>query len=87
MKKLTVEQCKELSALKGLDGGRYKFFDLVENIYKDEPKILAEAEKLRNMLESVDEIEFWGAWQKSQNMYYSYMDDFLNKIGYHYIEA
>ena len=35
------------------------------------------------MKDSLDWIESWPAHEKTKNMYYEYMDELLEKIGYH----
>ena len=82
-KKLTEAQVKELQACKGVEGGSSKFFNIIEEIYKDDAEIMEDIKKCRSMLESLDWIETWPAEEKTRHMYYQYMDELLEKIGYH----
>lgn len=81
--KLTEEQVRELQACKGIKGGSDKFFDIIENIYKDDADTIAAIKKCREMYDSLDWIETWPAQEKTRHMYYQYMDDLLAEIGYH----
>lgn len=83
MRKLTEEEVKGLQACKGVEGGKEKFFDIIEEIYKDEPAVMAEIKDCRAKMESLDYIDSFPAWAKTQEMYFSYMDDLIAEIGYH----
>lgn len=80
--KLTTDQVKELRALKGLKEGDNRFFDMIEDIYKDNEEIMQDIKKCREIHDSVDDIESWPAHEKTKSLFYSYMDDLLKKIGY-----
>lgn len=80
--KLTTDQVKELRALKGLKEGDNRFFDMIEDIYKDNEEIMHDIKKCREIHDSVDDIETWPAHEKTKSLFYSYMDDLLKKIGY-----
>lgn len=80
--KLTTDQVKELRALKGLKEGDNRFFDMIEDIYKDNEEIMKDIKKCREIHDSVDDIETWPAHEKTKSLFYSYMDDLLRKIGY-----
>ena len=80
--KLTTDQVKELRALKGLKEGDNRFFDMIEDIYKDNEEIMQDIKKCREIHDSVDDIETWPAHEKTKSLFYSYMDDLLRKIGY-----
>ena len=80
--KLTTDQVKELRALKGLKEGDNRFFDMIEDIYKDNEEIMQDIKKCREIHDSVDDIEKWPAHEKTKSLFYSYMDDLLKKIGY-----
>lgn len=82
--KLTEEQIKNLQNCKGVENGRFKFFDILEDIYKDDSETLEEIKKHREMCEGVDSLaEYPNAYAKTQDMYFDYMDELLNKLGYH----
>lgn len=80
--KLTRDQVKELRALKGLKNGDNRFFDMIEEIYKDNEEVMADIHKCREIHDSVDDIETWPAHEKTKHLFYQYMDDLLKKIGY-----
>ncbi len=80
--KLTHDQVKELRALKGLKNGDNRFFDMIESIYKDNEEVMKDIAKCREIHDSVDDIETWPAHEKTKSLFYQYMDDLLNKIGY-----
>lgn len=82
MRKLTMDEVNTLRGFKNVRGGADKFFDMIEEIYKDDPETMEEIKKCREMKDSIDWIETWPAREKTKNMYYSYMDDLLAKIGY-----
>lgn len=83
VKKLTEAQVKELQACKHIRGGNEKFYDIIEEIYKDDAETMAEIKKCRDIFDSLDWVVSYPAHEKTKNMYYQYMDDLLAKIGYH----
>lgn len=82
VRKLTQAEVKELQAFKGTENGRDKFLVRCKEIYADCPDLVAEIEKYRDMNESLDWITTWPAYAKTEHMYFEYIDDFLDKIGY-----
>lgn len=83
MRKLSKSEVDELRSFKGVKGGRELFFDKIEQIYSDDKDILIDIHKCRSMHDSLEFIESYPAFMKSQEMFYNYMDDLLKKIGYH----
>lgn len=87
MKKLTKDEIKELKSYKGLRGGKELFLEKLEKCYTDskdleDKQILKEIKECRSIFDSLYFIESYPAYMKSQEMYYSYMDKLLKKIGY-----
>ena len=64
MRKLTEN---EVERLRGLE--TEKFMEKLENIYKDDEKILMEIEKCKSMKESLQWIETYPAYAKSYEMF------------------
>lgn len=83
MKKLTEEQVKMLQDCKGVRGGAEKFYDILEDIYKDDEETLKKIKKCHEIYDSLDWVIPYAAHEKSKNMYYHYMDELLNEVGYH----
>lgn len=82
MRKLTETEIKRLQDLKGTRGGADRFFDIIEEIYAGDAEILKDIHECREMKDSLDWIETWPAHEKTKHMYYTFMDDLLEKIGY-----
>lgn len=82
MRKLTDSEVKKLRNLKGTRGGADRFFDEIEEIYKNDSSLLAEILKCRAMKDSMDWIETYPAHEKTREMFYTNMDVLLKKIGY-----
>lgn len=83
MRKLTIEENNELRACKGVKGGKEKFFDILTEIYKDDTELMVDINKCKTIFHDLSFLESYPAMMKSEEMYYNYMDDLLNKIGYH----
>lgn len=83
MRKLTEAEVKELQGFKGKKCGREAFLDRLEEIYSEDESTLKEIEQCRDIYESLFWIESYPAHEKTVHMYYQYMDELLNKIGYH----
>ena len=87
MRKLTHNEVIELRACKEMENGRLEFFNRAERMYADEPDTIKRLEELKDMYLSVQEIPFmngsaYGAYMKSMEMYYNYMDQMLADMGY-----
>ena len=87
MRKLTHNEVVELRACKEMENGRLEFFNRAERMYADEPDTIKRLEELKDMYLSVQEIPFmngsaYGAYMKSMEMYYNYMDQMLADMGY-----
>ena len=87
MRKLTHNEVVELRACKEMENGRLEFFNRAERMYADEPDTIKRLEELKGMYLSVQEIPFmngsaYGAYMKSMEMYYNYMDQMLADMGY-----
>ena len=87
MRKLTHNEVVELRACKEMENGRLEFFNRAERMYADEPNTIKRLEELKGMYLSVQEIPFmngsaYGAYMKSMEMYYNYMDQMLADMGY-----
>lgn len=83
MRQLTTEQIESLKACKGVEGGKEKYFDILSEIYADDSATLAEINQCREMFDSLDTIDFPAARDKTQHMYYKYMDSLLVKVGFY----
>lgn len=84
MRKLTENEIVQLQSCKGIKDGNLKFFDVLEDIYKDDDEAMKEIMKHKEILLSLDDLkQYPGVYPKTKNMYYDFMDDFLHKIGYH----
>lgn len=84
MRKLTENEIVQLQSCKGIKDGNLKFFDVLEDIYKDDDEAIKEIMKHKEILLSLDDLkQYPGVYPKTKNMYYDFMDDFLHKIGYH----
>lgn len=87
MKKLSTNEINELKSYKGLRGGKEIFLEKLESLYTDskdieDKEILKEIKQCRSIFDSLYFIESYPAYMKSQEMYYTYMDKLLKKIGY-----
>ena len=87
MRKLTHNEVIELRACKVMEDGRMEFFRRAERMYADETDTVKRLEELREMYLSIQEIPFmnssaYGAYMKSMEMYYNYMDEMLADMGY-----
>ena len=87
MRKLTHNEVVELRSCKEMENGRIEFFNRAERMYADDAETLKRLEELKDMYLSVQEIPFmnggaYGAYMKSMEMYYSYMDEMLADMGY-----
>ena len=87
MRKLTHNEVIELRACKEMDNGRMEFFDRAERMYQDDPAAMKRLKELRDMYLSVQDIPFengsaYGAYMKSMEMYFNYMDELLADMGY-----
>ena len=87
MRKLTRNEVLELRACKGMDNGHLEFFERAERFYADDPEALERLEKMRHLYMEVEDIPFedigaYGAYMKSTEMYYQYMDSLLSEMGY-----
>ncbi len=87
MRKLTHNEVVELRSCKNMENGRMEFFNRAERMYADDPDTVKRLEELREMYLSVQEIPFlnggaYGAYMKSMEMYYNYMDEILAEMGY-----
>ena len=83
IRKITQEELKELQGFKGVENGIDKFLVRCQEIYADCPEFVKEIQKYRDMNDSLEWITTYPAYAKTENMYRSYIDDFLEKIGYH----
>lgn len=83
MRKLTEKEVKELQGFKGISGGKEKFFEYLEAIYKDDAETMAEIAQCKTIFKDLDWIDSFPAYEKSEEMYFKYMDELLQKIGYH----
>ena len=87
MRKLTHNEVVELRACKEMEDGRMEFFRRAERMYADDEAAVKRLEELKDMYLSVQEIPFlnggaYGAYMKSMEMYYNYMDEMLADMGY-----
>lgn len=82
MRKLTDSEIKILQGFKGMEDGKNKFFDMLEQIYKDDYETLKEIHDCREKKDGAESVMEWNAYQKSEHYFYEFMDDLLNKIGY-----
>ena len=87
MRKLTHNEVIELRSCKEMEDGRMEFFKRAERMYEDEPETVKRLEELREMYLSIQEIPFmngsaYGAYMKSMEMYFNYMDVMLADMGY-----
>ncbi len=87
MRKLTRNEVLELRACKGMENGRMEFFDRAEKFYADDQDALDRLDILRELRKEIDAIPdsntgAYGAYMKTTEMYYSYMDDMLKDMGY-----
>lgn len=83
--KLTPAQVKDLRAFKYEKDGKMKFFEYIENVYADNLDVMKSIEYCKEMCMSVDDVDpvmYPAAHSKTENMYYDWMDELLNKIGY-----
>ncbi len=82
-KQLTEEQVKLLQDFKGQEDGANKFFAKIEEWYAGDQAVLDAIHKCKSMRDSLDFLVSWPSHEKSQTMFYQYMDDLLKLIGYH----
>ena len=87
MRKLTKNEVVELRACKDMDHGREEFFTRAARMYADDPEAVEKINKLRSMLEDVRTManEQEGSvrsLEMSQRMYFEYVDELLNEMGY-----
>ena len=87
MRKLTKNEVIELRACKDMDHGREEFFTRAARMYADDPEAVEKINKLRSMLEDVRTManEQEGSvrsLEMSQRMYFEYVDELLNEMGY-----
>ena len=87
MRKLSYNEVVELRACKGMENGHLEFFDRVARFYEGDEDTLHRIEKLRKLYQEVEtipsfDIGAYGAYMKTMEMYYGYMDRFLADIGY-----
>ena len=87
MRKLSHNEVIELRSCKEMDNGRIEFFTRAMRMYADDPEALKKLEDLKSLYLSVEEIPFmdieaYGAYMKSMEMYYNRMDEMLAEMGY-----
>lgn len=82
MRNLTRDEVLALRKLKGTENGRDKFFDLLDEYYKDDAEGLERIKHHREMKYGVDSVIPYAAHEKTEVMYEHFMDDFLEEIGY-----
>lgn len=87
MRKLTRNEVIELRACKEMENGRMEFFNRAVRFYEDDPETVKRLQELKEMYISVADIPFentgaYGAYMKSMEMYYDYMDKMLADMGY-----
>ncbi len=87
MRKLTRNEVIELRSCKQMDNGRMEFFARAIRFYQDDPETVKRLEELRELRKELTDIPFenvgaYGAYMKTQEMYYDYMDKILSEMGY-----
>lgn len=84
IKKLTNKQVEELRKFKGQKNGSEKFFNYIEELYKDNSEVMKEIERCRQMSKAADEVGdlLPTAQSKATHMFYEWMDDLNEMIGY-----
>ena len=71
IKQLTKEQVAELMVCKILPNGKAKFFEKLEDMYKDNSEVLGNIKKCKELANSVDEKQYEKA-----------LSELLGKIGF-----
>ena len=59
-----------------------QYFEYLRDIYKDDAEVLADINKMESMQKGVDSVEAPAAHDKTKQMFYEFMDDFNQSIGY-----
>ena len=81
-RQLTEEEIKILQSYKGQEDGANKFFAKLSEFYKDDEVILAEIRRCKSMRDSLDFLLSWSSHQKSERMFFEWMDELLKVVGY-----
>ena len=81
-KQLNRQQVFVLRSFKGEENGRHRYFEYLRDIYKDDPDTLADIDTMEEMQKGVDSVEAPAAHDKTKQMFYEFMDDYNQSIGY-----
>ena len=81
-KQLNRQQVFVLRSFKGEENGRHRYFEFLRDVYKNDPDTLADIDKMESMQKGVDSVEAPAAHDKTELMFYEFMDDFNQSIGY-----
>ena len=81
-KQLNRQQVFVPRSFKGEENGRHRYFEYLRDIYKDDAEVLADIDKMESMQRGVDSVETPAAHDKTEQMFYKFMDDFNQSIGY-----
>ena len=71
-----------MSCAASRENGRHRYFEYLRDIYKDDPDTLADIDTMEEMQKGVDSVEAPAAHDKTKQMFYEFMDDFNQSIGY-----